>query len=379
MTTLIWSAAAFCLLATAAHIASVIVAMIRCRAKSNCLVADMAAPAVSVLRPVCGIDNYGEETLRSAFTLDYPRYEVVLCVAQAGDPVVPLVRRLMAEHPHVPAHLLIGDERICDNPKLNNLVKGWPAVAHDWVAIADSNVLMPPDYIQRLIAAWRPGTGLVCSPPVGARACGFWAELECAFLNTYQARWQYFADWIGLGFAQGKTMLWRRGDLDRAGGMRALAAEPAEDAAATKVVRRAGLRVRLVDAPFAQPLGARRPAEVWRRQVRWARLRRVTFRWYFLPELLSGSVSPLIAAGCVAGGMGIDPLMTIAALAGVWYGGEAALVLAAGWQLSWRTPFAWMLRDLLLPYLWIQAWLGSSFEWRGNHMRIQESRAASAG
>src|SRR5262245_48622411 len=166
MTTLIWSVATFCLLATAAHIASVLVAMARCRANRNCLVADTSAPPVSVLRPVCGIDNYGEETLRSAFTLDYPRYEVVLCVAHAGDPVVPLVRRLMAEHPHMPGRLLIGDERICDNPKLNNLVKGWPAVAHDWVVIADSNVLMPPDYIQRLIAAWRPGTGLVCSPPV---------------------------------------------------------------------------------------------------------------------------------------------------------------------------------------------------------------------
>jgi ceramide glucosyltransferase len=379
MTALIWSTVVFCLLVTMAHIASVIVAMMRCRAKRSCLVAETAAPPVSVLRPICGIDNYAEETLRSAFALDYPCYEIVLCVAHAGDPVVPLVRRLMAEHPRVPARLLIGDQRICDNPKLNNLVKGWPAVAHDWVVIADSNVLMPADYIQRLIAAWQPGTGLVCSPPIGSLAHGFWAELECAFLNTYQARWQYFADRIGLGFAQGKTMLWRRTDLDRAGGMRALAAEPAEDAAATKVVRRAGLRVRLVDAPFAQPLGRRGAAEVWRRQVRWARLRRVTFRWYFLPELLGGSVPPLVAAGCAAVALGIDPLVMLAALAGIWYGSEAALAHAAGWQLSWRTPFAWMLRDVLLPCLWIKAWLGSSFEWRGNHMRVQESRATSIG
>ncbi len=32
-------------------------------------------------------------------------------------------------------------------------------------------------------------------------------------------------------------MLWRRGDLERAGGIEALASEVAEDAAATKVVR----------------------------------------------------------------------------------------------------------------------------------------------
>jgi ceramide glucosyltransferase len=362
-----------------AHIASVIVAIIRCRANQRCLEVDTAAPPVSVLRPVCGLDNYAEETLRSAFALDYPRYEVILCVAQAGDPVVPLVRRLIAAHPQAPARLLIGDERICDNPKLNNLVKGWPAVTHEWVVIADSNVLMSPDYIQRLLATWQPGTGLVCSPPIGSHPRGFWAELECAFLNTYQARWQYLADAIGLGFAQGKTMLWRRADLDRAGGIGALAAEPAEDAAATKVVRRASLRVRLVDAPFAQPLGRRSAAEVWRRQVRWARLRRVTFRWYFLPELLGGVVAPLVAGSGAAAALGIDPIAALVALAGIWYGGEAALAHAAAWHLSWRAPFAWMLRDLLLPVLWIKAWLGSSFEWRGNHMRVQETRATSIG
>jgi ceramide glucosyltransferase len=367
----IWSAAAFCLIAMAAHVASVVVAVTRCRALRRPVVAGAGVPAVSVLRPVCGIDNYAEETLRSAFKLDYPDYEIVLCVASARDQVVPLVRRLIVQHPNVPARLLVGDERVGDNPKLNNLVKGWPAVRHDWVIIADSNVLMPADYIQRLLAKWQSGTGLVCAPPVGSQPDGFWAEVECGFLNTYQARWQYFADQIGLGFAQGKTMLWRRADLDSAGGIRALAAEPAEDAAATKVVRRAGLRVRLVDRPFAQPLGRRGASEVWRRQVRWARLRRVTFRLYFLPELLSGSVAPLITGTWAAAALGLDPLATLAGLAIVWYGGEVVLARAAGWHCSARAPLAWMLRDLLLPVLWVKAWLGSSFEWRGNHMRVE--------
>ena len=131
------------------------------------------------------------------------------------------------------------------NPKLNNVLKGWRAARHDWIVIADSNVLMPRDYIQRLFASWRADTGLVASPPIGCRPQGIWAELECAFLNTYQARWQYLADTFGFGFAQGKTMLWRRADLERAGGIEALGKEVAEDAAATKVVRDAGLKVRL--------------------------------------------------------------------------------------------------------------------------------------
>jgi hypothetical protein len=48
-----------------------------------------------------------------------------------------------------------------------------------------------------------------------------------------------------------------------------------------------------------QPLGVRSAAEVWRRQTRWARLRRATFKLYFLPELLTGSV-PALIAGAVA-------------------------------------------------------------------------------
>jgi ceramide glucosyltransferase len=368
----ILAAEAFCVVTTAIHLASTLIAVIRCKSPAIRQRAPARAPAVSLVRPVCGMENYVEETLASAFELDYPRYEIVFCVASAQDPVVPTVRRLMAAHPAVPARLLVGNEKISDNPKLNNIYKGWRAAAHDWVVLADSNVFMPPDYIQRLISAWRPGSGLVCSPPVGCRPAGFWAELECAFLNTYQARFQYTADSLGMGFAQGKSMLWRRDILERAGGIRALASELAEDAAATKVVRRAGLRVRLVDAPFEQPLGYRKPAEMWRRQVRWARLRRTSFKAYFMPEILAGGAWPL-AAVAFAVAQSELPLASVPALAVVWYGSEAVLAWAAGWHLTVRSPLAWALRDLLLPAIWFNGWLGSAFVWRGNQMRPVES------
>src|SRR5260370_15889922 len=265
----ILAAEAFCVVTTAIHLASTLIAVIRCKSPAIRQRARARAPAVSLVRPVCGMENYVEETLTSAFELDYPRYEIVFCVASAQDPVVPTVRRLMAAHPAVPARLLVGNEKISDNPKLNNIYKGWRAAAHDWIVLADSNVFMPPDYIQRLISAWRPGSGLVCSPPVGCPPAGFWAELECAFLNTYQARLQYTADSLGMGFAQGKSSLWRPDILQRAGGIRAFASQLAEDAAATKVVRRARLRVRLAAAPFEPPLGYRTPAAMWRLPVRW--------------------------------------------------------------------------------------------------------------
>ena len=260
MTAPILAAAAFAAFVTAFHAGSILIAILRLGRRPPTV--SNQYPPVSLVRPLCGLDNYAADTLASTFALDYPRYEILFCVASAIDPVVPLVHSLMAEHPAVNAKLLIGDERISSNPKLNNVLKGWREAAHDWIIFADSNVLMPRDYIQLLFASWRADTGLVASPPIGCRPRGIWAEIECAFLNTYQARWQYVADALGFGFAQGKTMLWRRDDLEHAGGIEALANEVAEDAAATKTVRGAGLKVRLVDRPVAQPLGRRTAAEV---------------------------------------------------------------------------------------------------------------------
>jgi|RhiMetdeSRZDD1v2_1073273.scaffolds.fasta_scaffold160593_3 hypothetical protein len=42
---------------------------------------------------------------------------------------------------------------------------------------------MPPDYLHRLLATWRPDTGLVSSPAIGCTPGNMWAELECAFVT----------------------------------------------------------------------------------------------------------------------------------------------------------------------------------------------------
>lgn len=374
MTAPILAAAIFCFAATAIHIASLAIAAIRLRPGRGSMRAD-GLPAVSLVRPVCGIDNHADETLASTFALDYPHCEILFCVASATDPVVPLLETLMARHADKRARLLIGDERISPNPKLNNVIKGWRAARHDWIVLADSNVLMPRDYIERLFASWRSDTGLVASPPIGSQPQGFWAELECAFLNTYQARWQYIADAFGCGFAQGKTMLWRREDLERAGGVTALAKEVAEDAAATKIVRDAGRKVQLVERPFPQPLGKRSAAEVWHRQLRWARLRRASFFVYFLPEAIAGGVLPIVALALAAPAVGLPEVPSVIMFSAVWYGAETLLARAAGWHVSARYPLICLMRDLLLPALFIGALEGNGFVWRGNEMQVERLRA----
>ena len=370
MTAPILAAATFCIAVSAVQITSIAIAIARLR-RSASDKRSFDRPPVSLVRPLCGIDNYAAETLRSTFELDYPCYEILFCVASAKDPALPLVKSLIATYPKAAVRLLIGDDRVSTNPKLNNVVKGWRAAAHQWIVIADSNVLMPPDYIQRLFASWRDDTGLVASPPIGSHPQGFWAEIECTFLNTYQARWQYIVDSFGKGFAQGKTMLWRRADLEHAGGIAALGKEVAEDAAATKIVRDAGLKVRLIDRPLAQPLGHRGAREVWNRQLRWARLRRASFLLYFLPEILSGGLLPMIIVGVLAKAFGLPLALCLASFGTLWYGSEMLLAAVAGWHVSPLYPIYGFVRDLILPALFVGALRGSDFVWRGNQMRVE--------
>src|ERR1700722_2128957 len=130
-------AATFCVVVSIIHITSIAIAACRLRRISRR--EPRQYPPVSLIRPLCGIDNYAEETLRSTFDLDYPDYEILFCVASANDAVLPLVRRLIAAHAGAPAHVLIGDDHISSNPKLNNVLKGWRDATHDWIIIADSN------------------------------------------------------------------------------------------------------------------------------------------------------------------------------------------------------------------------------------------------
>ena len=370
MTAPILAAATFCIAVSAVQITSIAIAIARLRRGVSGR-HPFDHPPVTLVRPLCGIDNYAAETLRSTFELDYPYCEILFCVASAKDSVLPLVRSLIAAHPNVAARVLIGDDRVSTNPKLNNVVKGWRAASHQWIVIADSNVLMPPDYMQQLFASWRDDTGLVASPPIGSHPQGFWAEIECAFLNTYQARWQYIVDSFGKGFAQGKTMLWRRTDLERAGGVEALGKEVAEDAAATKIVRDAGLKVRLIDRPLAQPLGHRSGREVWNRQLRWARLRRASFFLYFLPEILSGGLWPMAVVGILAKVFGLPMVLCLAGFGAFWYGSEMLLAAAAGWHVSPLYPVYGFVRDLMLPVLFVGALRGNDFVWRGNEMQVE--------
>ena len=171
-------------------------------------------------------------------------------------------------------------------------------------------------------------------------------------------------------------MLWRRADLEAAGGIAALAKEVAEDAAATKIVRSAGHKVRLIDRPLAQPLGHRTASEVWNRQLRWARLRRASFFLLlragdFFRRRAADDRSRLPGRSIrMAGGVvGTPPTR------------RSGMAAKCCWPRR-RTGmcrcfirFMALARDLLLPVLFVAALKGNDFVWRGNEMQVERMQA----
>lgn len=329
-------------------------------------------PFVSLIRPVKGLDPLDRETLASSFRQVYPDYEVIFCAARAGDPACPAIRQMMSAHPEVPARLLVGEAPITANPKLNNLAKGVAAARSDWLVMTDANLMLAPDYLAWLADAWTEGVGLVSGPALGNRAASFWAAVECAFLNTSQARWQLAADRLGLGFAQGKTLMWNRKVLEAGGGLAALGSDMAEDVAATKLVRGQGLRVRLPARLSFQPVGRRGFREVWQRQLRWSRVRRDGFAGLFAAEVAQGPALGLVSL-LVLAGLGAAPLGLAPGFVALWYGAEIAVALRLGLRLGPRDLAAMVVRDGLQPGLWVATFARRGFDWRGTEMRAEVS------
>ena len=285
-------------------------------------------------------------------------------------------RRLIAEHAGVQARLLIGDERISSNPKLNNVLKGWAAAAHDWIIIADSNVLMPPNYIQRLFASWRDDTGLVASPPVGCRPARILGRARmrvpqylsgalavcrrCARLRLCSG--QDHAVAARRSRSRRRNCRARQGSRRRRRGDQSRPRRRSQSAAGRSPVRATAR------SAHAQPRsgigkcagrGCAAPA----------------FLLYFLPEILSGGVLPMIAVAIVAHGLGL-PVDSERGSCSVRSGMAARCCLPR--RPDGRCPrcrrSTGSARDLLLPALFVSALRGNDFVWRGNEMQVERMR-----
>lgn len=369
----LWAFAVITALAT--HVAALIHPWLR---RAPAVATRQEPRPVTLLIPVSSlpssVDPGFEATLGTIAGIHHHGLEVIFCVPGADDPAVPLIRDLLASHPAMPAHLLSGDMGAGPNPKINNLRKGYERSRGEIIVFADQNMVFTPDYLSRLLERLDRDVGLVSCPVIGSQPASFWGRVECAFLNGYATRFMILADSVGQGFAQGVTMLMRKADLQRAGGLAALESHLTDDNAATATMRALGLRVVMEPQPAIQLIGRRRPADVWRRHLRWAFFRRCSYPWLTMGECLTGAILPgalgAWATGILIGG---SPGLFFAAHLTAWLAVEAVVSGVRGWTFS---PLASLTRELLLPPIWLWARLARHVRWQGRPLPLMKARAA---
>ena len=81
------------------NLASIVLASISLRRPRPLAPLSQNARPVTIVVPARGVEPFTEETLARAFSLDWPRYELIFCVAHADDPVVRLINRAIAGFP----------------------------------------------------------------------------------------------------------------------------------------------------------------------------------------------------------------------------------------------------------------------------------------
>jgi hypothetical protein len=125
------------------------------------------SPPVSILKPLCGLDDGLEANLASFASLDHPDYEVLLGLRSADDPAFGIARWAARRWPRrFRVVLQRGEPGL--NPKVNQLVTLARAARHDVLVVSDSNVRVERAYLSEIVAHLEDdGVGLVTHPIAG--------------------------------------------------------------------------------------------------------------------------------------------------------------------------------------------------------------------
>jgi len=102
--------------------------------------------------PLHGADFEAYENYARFCVQDYPEYQIVFGVRDAGDSAVPIVEKLIADFPDRDIALVISDETIGQNLKVSNLQNMLDRVKHDQIIIVDSDIRVERDYLWSVLA-----------------------------------------------------------------------------------------------------------------------------------------------------------------------------------------------------------------------------------
>ena len=181
----------------------------------------LAAPSVTVLKPLHGDEPGLLDNLGSFCSQDYPGpIQVVFGVQDPGDGAVAVVEHLQKTQAGRDLDLVIEAKVHGLNRKVSNLVNMAPRIRHDVVVLADSDMRVEPDYLSRVTAALdEPGVGAVTCLYYGVPVAGMWSSLSALAINAHFLPGVVFG--LALGLARpcfGSTLALRRETLGEIGG-----------------------------------------------------------------------------------------------------------------------------------------------------------------
>lgn len=327
---------------------------------------------ISILKPLCGVDDALASNLACFARLDYPAYEVLLGVRDTSDAAYPVAMQAAKEWPNV-FRVVLQRSSPGFNPKVNQLITLERLARHDLLLVSDSNVRVPSGYLQEVAARFEdPEVACVTHPVVGhgEQTLGSWLDNLhlCSAIGAGMISARRVAE---RDLVVGKSMALRRKELERLGGFAALKDYLAEDyvvgKAVTEVLGRQVALARLAVENISEQHTVKR---FFARYCRWS----VIHRTAVAPTtyLSQGLLNPLPLA--LIGWMAWPTSHTAAALWGV-------LVLKTALDLltvramrgyigsGWAVPLV-AVKDLLLFAAWVQGAVRSTVVWRGHRLRV---------
>ncbi len=335
-------------------------------------------PAITVLKPLCGDEPLLEAALASTCDQAYPAFQVVFGVQDAGDPALLVVQRIRQRFPACDIDVVIDASFHGPNRKISNLINMMPAARHELLVFSDSDLHVPPDYLERIVAALElPDAGLVTTVCVGLPTrAGSVARLGATGISHSFLPGALLSRLLGRQDCLGTTMALWRDTLARIGGLDTLVRHLADDNVLGQRIHQLGLHVGLAGTVPMTAVPEVSLHALWEHELRWARTIRALEPTLFAASTLQFPLAWAAAAVVMSGGcawsLGLFAIAwAMRAVAACWID----RVLLQGGRPPGAAP-VWLLpfRDLMSVGRVAVSYLGARVVWRGQVMRADAGR-----
>ena len=328
-------------------------------------------PAITILKPICGLDNHAYENLASFCQQDYPEYQIIFGVRDSQDPSIEIVQRLIQQFPEVDMQLVVSDRLIGANLKVSNLANAVTAAKHEILIIADSDIRVTKDYLQQVIQPLKDEKVGVVTCLYRSVAQGWVTTLEAISTATdFHPGVLVSRQLEGIKFAFGSTIVIRKSVLEKIGGFAEIADYLADDFQLGYLPSQVGYKVILSNYIVEHVLDKSSLIDSLNRQIRWARCIRVSRPGGYWGLLFTfGTVFSLLfllnTGGSVLGWTSFVITWVMRFVMG-WVVGIKVLKDSVAKKYLWVIP----LRDLLHFLIWSSGFIGNTIEWRRQKFQL---------